>query len=215
MSAKARSAVVAEVKIVTRAEVTAEREAARQRRELAQEVTGEDRALVLPLVEADRREQLGRTQAAAERRIERRQGLMIGGELKEKLLTQARALRKRLGRELTQVKEWVRERVPEPVQQLKAQARGLFGVAEKTPAGTPAKKSVAEIQAEARERWLAHQKLALSKEDPNPAHRAREKWLEYRRQQLLKSVQKKESDQEAKPDRDKKCDRGIDDDYGL
>ena len=59
---QARAMVVAEVRVVTRAEVAAERVAARERRELAREVTGADRAVVLPLVEADRREQLGRAQ---------------------------------------------------------------------------------------------------------------------------------------------------------
>ena len=67
--------MVVEIRQVTRQEVAAERVAARERRELAREVTGADRVMVLPLVEADRREQLGRAQAAAERRVERRQGL--------------------------------------------------------------------------------------------------------------------------------------------
>ena len=130
---QARAMVVAEVRVVTRQEVAAERVAVRERRELAREVTGADRALVLPLIEADRREQLGRAQAAAERRVERRQGLGIGGQLKEKLLTQARALRERIGRELGRVKEWVRERFPDPLKQLKERSRDLFeAVAEKT-----------------------------------------------------------------------------------
>jgi hypothetical protein len=123
---QARAMVVAEVRVVTRQEVAAERVAVRERRELAREGTGADRALVLPLVEADRREQLGRAQAAAERRIERRQGLGIGGRLGEKLLTQARALRERIGRELGRVKEWVRERFPDPLKQLKERSRDLF-----------------------------------------------------------------------------------------
>jgi hypothetical protein len=127
--AQAREAVVAEVRLVTREEMAAERVAVRERRELAREVTGADRELVLPLVEADRREQLGRTQAAAERRVERRQGMGVG-ELKERLLTQARALRARLGRELGRelgrVKEWVAEWFPDPLQQLKDRSRDLF-----------------------------------------------------------------------------------------
>ena len=101
--AQARTAVVAEVRVVTRAEVAAERVAVRERRELAQEVTGAERAMVLPLVEADRQEQLGRAQAAVERRIERRQGLSMG-EFREKLVAQARALRERIGREFGRVK---------------------------------------------------------------------------------------------------------------
>ena len=76
---QAREMVVAEVRVVTREEVAAERVAVRERRDLAREVTGADRAVVLPLVEADRREQLGRAQAAAERRVERRQGLANRG----------------------------------------------------------------------------------------------------------------------------------------
>jgi hypothetical protein len=121
-----RREVAAEIRVVTREEVAAERVAARERRELAAEVTGEDREIVLPLVEADRREQLGRAQAAAERRVERRQGLSIGGELKEKLLTQARALRERIGREMGRVKEWVLERFPAPFRQIKERTRDLF-----------------------------------------------------------------------------------------
>ena len=127
--AQARAAVVAEVRVVTREEVAAEKVAVRERRELAQEVTGPERELVLPRVQADRLEQIQRAQAAAERRVERRQGLGIGGELKEKLLTQARALWERIGRELGRVKEWIVERFPAPLERLKTQARELFGAA--------------------------------------------------------------------------------------
>ena len=130
--AQARAAVVAEVRVVTREEAAAEKVAVRERRELASEVTGKDRDLVLPLIEVDRRAQLGRAQAAVERRVERRQGLGIGGELKEKLLAQARALRERIGRELGRVKEWIVERFAEPMQRLQEQTRDFFGaVAEK------------------------------------------------------------------------------------
>jgi hypothetical protein len=131
--AQAREAMVAEVRVVTRQEMAADRVAVRERRELAQEVTGPEREVVLPLVEADRREQLGRAQAAAERRVERRQSL--GGRLGKKLLEQARALRDRIGQQLGRVKEWVRERFPEPFQQIKDRARDLFGTApERSPA---------------------------------------------------------------------------------
>jgi hypothetical protein len=101
--------------------------------ELAQEVTGEDRAAVLERVEADRREQIGRAQAAAERRVERRQSLP--GRVGKKLLEQARALRTRIGQELGRVKEWVLERFPEPLKQIRARTRELFGT---TPKPTPA-----------------------------------------------------------------------------
>ena len=117
-----RRAVMTEVREVTRQEMALERVAARERRELAAEVTGEDRALVLPLVEADRREQIERAQAAAERRVERRQGLGIGG----RLLEQARELRERIGQQLGRVREWVRERFPDPIGQLKERSRDLF-----------------------------------------------------------------------------------------
>jgi hypothetical protein len=123
--AQERAAMVAEVRVVTREEMAAERVAVRERRELAREVTGEERELVLPLVAADRREQIGRAQAAAERRVERRQGLGIG-ELHEKLVAQARALRERIGREIGRVKAWVRERFPEPLKQIKERTRDLF-----------------------------------------------------------------------------------------
>ncbi len=137
---EARERVVEQVRVVTREEVAAERVAARERRDLAREVTGADRAVVLPLVEADRREQLGRAQAAAERRVERRQGLKIGGRLGEKLLTQARALRERIGQELKRVKEWVREHFPEPLKQLKERSREVFeAVAEKARGRRPAR----------------------------------------------------------------------------
>ena len=82
--------------------------------------------MVLPLVEADRREQLGRAQAAAERRVERRQGLSLGGQLKEKLVAQARALRERIGQQLKLVKEWVREHFPDPIGRLKERSREVF-----------------------------------------------------------------------------------------
>ena len=134
---QAREMVVAEVRVVTREEVAAERVAVRERRDLAREVTGVDRAVVLPLVEADRREQLGRAQAAAERRVERRQELGWR-QLKEKLVTQARALRERIGRELGRVKEWVREHFPDPIKQIKERSRDLFeAVAEKARGRRP------------------------------------------------------------------------------
>ena len=95
--------VVAEVRVVTREEVAAERVAVRERRELAREVTGADRAVVLPLVEADRREQLGRAQAAAERRVERRQGLGIGGARREITRPRRGRLRERIGQQLGRV----------------------------------------------------------------------------------------------------------------
>jgi hypothetical protein len=120
-----RAAVVTEMRVVTREEIALERVAVRERRELALEVTGPERELVLPLVEADRREQLGRVEAQAERRVERRQGLGIG-ELREKLLTQARALRQRIGQQLGRVKEWVAERFPDPIGRLKERSRDLF-----------------------------------------------------------------------------------------
>ena len=119
--------VEVEILVVTRQEMAAEKVAARERRSLAQEVTGADRELVGPLVEADRREQLGRAQAAAERRVERRQSL--GGRLGKKLVDQARALRDRIGQELKRVKEWVIERFPEPFKQIRERTRELFGAA--------------------------------------------------------------------------------------
>ncbi len=153
--AQERAAAVAQVRVVTREEMALERLAVRERRELAQEATGEDRAVVLPLIEADRREQLGRAQAAAERRVERRQGLSVGGELKEKLIAQARALRERIGQQLGRVKEWVLERFPEPFKQLKERSREVFeAVAEKARGRRPAP----EREPRAVERTLALEK---------------------------------------------------------
>jgi hypothetical protein len=146
---QAREMVVAEVCVVTREEVAAERVAVRERRELAREVTGAERQVVLPVVEADRREQLGRAQAAAERRVERRQGLGIGGQLREKLVTQARALRERIGRELGRVKEWVREHFPDPLKQIKERTREVLGaVVEKTRGRRPARVQAPEKEPE-------------------------------------------------------------------
>jgi hypothetical protein len=117
-----RESVVAEVRVVTREEMALERVAVRERRELAQGATGEDREAVLKRVEADRLEQIQRAQAAAERRVERRQGLGIGG----RLLEQARHLRERIGQQLGRVKEWIAERFPDPLQQIKERSRDLF-----------------------------------------------------------------------------------------
>ncbi len=117
-----RESVVAEVRVVTREEVALERIAVRERRELAHEVTGEDREAVLKRVEADRREQIERAQAMAERRVERRQGLGIGG----RLLDQARALRERIGQQLGRVRDWVRERFPDPLLRIKERSRDLM-----------------------------------------------------------------------------------------
>ncbi len=146
---QARALVVEQVRVVTREEVAAERVAVRERRELAREVTGEDRAVVLPLVEADRREQLGRTQAAAEQRVERRQGLGIGGQLKEKLIAQARALRERIGQQLGRAREWVREHFPDPLKQLKERSREVFEAAlEKARERGPARETEKEPEPE-------------------------------------------------------------------
>jgi hypothetical protein len=117
-----RESVVAEVRVVSREEMALERVAVRERRELAQEVTGDDRAAVLKRVEADRLEQIQRAQAAAERRVERRQGMGVGG----RLLEQARHLRERIGQQLGRVKEWIAERFPDPLQQIKERSRDLF-----------------------------------------------------------------------------------------
>jgi hypothetical protein len=210
--AQARAAVASEVRVVSRAEVAAERVAVRERRELAREVKGEDRALVLPLVEADRREQLGRAQAAAERRVERRQGLSIGGEFKEKLLTQARALRERIGRELGRVKAWVAERFPEPLERLKERAREVVqavarkargaeqaperSAGERTP--PPPAPTLEEQRAAGRAQWLAMREQAREAAPPAEAQGAsrsparsleeqqregREKWLNLRAEQ--------------------------------
>lgn len=169
---QARELVVEQVRVVTREEVAAERVAMRERRELAREVTGADRAMVLPRVEADRREQLGRAQAAAERRVERRQELGIGGRLGEKLIAQARALRERIGRELKRVKEWVREHFPDPIKQLKERTREVFeGITEKVRGRRRAQEREAEPspgqghgptadeQRAARQRWQAEREM--------------------------------------------------------
>jgi len=117
-----RELVVADVRVVSREELALERVAVRERRELAQAVTGDDREEVLKRVEVDRREQIARAHAMAERRVERRQGLGVG----ERLVTQARALRERIGEQLGRVKEWVLERFPDPVRQIKERVRGIF-----------------------------------------------------------------------------------------
>jgi hypothetical protein len=147
-----RAAVVSEVRVVTREEMALERVAVRERRELAAEVTGPEREMVLPRVEADRREQIGRAQAAAERRVERRQGMGIGGQLKEKLLTQARALRERIGEQLGRVKEWIAERFPEPLQRLKERSREVFGAVARKARGARGKPEQEPAPSKAKDR---------------------------------------------------------------
>jgi hypothetical protein len=238
-----RAALVAEVRVVTREEMALERVAMRERRELSREVTGADRELVLPLLEADRREQIERAQAAAERRVERRQGLGIGAELKEKLLTQARSLRARIGRELGRVKEWIAERFPDPLKQIKERSRDLVDTAaekaqlvtgrrpgvgadkapERDSAAVPERgakpQTLEEIRAAAREQWLANR--ALQKEggaapvDLEEIRRqGREDWLKLRAE-LAREASPPARSIEPEADRDKKRDRGIDDDHGL
>jgi hypothetical protein len=244
---QARAAVEAEARVVTREEMAIERVAMRERRELAREVKGADRELVLPLVAADRREQIGRAQAAAERRVERRQGLGIGGELKEKLLTQARALRARIGQQLGRVKEWVRERFPDPLTQIKERSRDLIDtVVEKTqgrgrrpgaaadkaperdaaavPDLTAKPRTLEEIRAAAREQWLKSR--ALQKESgvatdlDGMRRQGREDWLKLRAEPAREAAppapaRSIEPAAEPEANRDKKRDRGIDDDHGL
>ena len=180
---QARAAVEAEVRVVTREELAAERVAVRERRELAREVTGEQRAVVLPWVEADRPEQLGRAQAASERRVERRQGsTRLGGELKDKLVAQARALRERIGREVGRVREWVRERFPNPFEQLKERTREVFGaVLEKARSAVHARADQGEPTKDAVESGAA-QKPKPTLEEIRAA--AREAWGQYRERAL-------------------------------
>lgn len=97
--------VLERVREVSREEVAAERLAARERRELLPEVSGELKEDLSRQVEADRREQIERVVAQAERRIERRQE--IGGRWGERLLEQARQLRDRVLELGGRVREWV------------------------------------------------------------------------------------------------------------
>jgi hypothetical protein len=205
-----RQDMALEIRHVTREEVAAERVAARERRELAREVTGADREVVLPLVEADRREQLGRAQAAAERRVERRQGLGIGGELKEKLLAQARALRERIGRQLGRVKEWVLERFPEPFERLKERSREVLGAVVRKARGArgperekaPSTKDADHFQEPGRRRAPALERTPVPEagRSPDAAERARvlKEATALGRQELARQVQAVRESQAAR-----------------
>jgi len=202
-----RAVVEAEVRVVTRQELALERVAVRERRELAAEVTGPERELVLPRVEADRREQLGRAQAMAERRVDRRQGPGIGGQLKEKLLSQARRLRARIGAQLTRVKAWVRERFPDSLERAKGLGRSGSALnLEEGLAKGPERLSVAEQQRQGREKWLAMreaakaQGTALTPEQQRA--QGREEWL---KQRALGS----ERTPESVANKDKERDSGL------
>jgi len=195
------------VRVVTRQELALERVAVRERRELAAEVTGPERELVLPRVEADRREQLGRAQAMAERRVDRRQGPGIGGQLKEKLLSQARRLRARIGAQLTRVKAWVRERFPDSLERAKGLGRSGSALnLEEGLAKGPERLSVAEQQRQGREKWLAMreaakaQGTALTPEQQRA--QGREEWL---KQRALGS----ERTPESVANKDKERDSGL------
>ena len=72
---QAREAVIAQVRLVSREELATSEWRRANGGSLRRRWTREDRAAVLERVEADRREQIGRAQAAAERRVERRQSL--------------------------------------------------------------------------------------------------------------------------------------------
>ena len=197
-----RREVAAEIRHVTREEVAAERVAARERRVLAAEVTGEEREIVLPLVEADRREQLGRAQAAAERRVERRQGLSIGGELKEKLLTQARALRERIGREIGRVKEWVRGRFPAPLERLKERSRDLFDTVARRGRGArgPERGKATSGDADHSQEPGRRQTPTPAGQSPDAAGRARvlKEATTLGRQELARQVQEVRNEQAAR-----------------
>ena len=195
---QARAAVEAQVRVVTREEMALERVAVTERRGLAQEATGADRAVVLPLVEADRREQIARAQATAERRVERRQGVGLGG----RLLAQARHLRERIGQQLGRVKEWIAERFPDPLKQIKERSRArtkqpkvrtektrtvrrereeTSSAAELSP--RTSQPTLEEIRAEARQQWL--QERGRPAKDTAPSleeirRQGREEWLALR-----------------------------------
>jgi hypothetical protein len=182
--AQARAAVEVQVRVVTREEMALERVAVRERRELAQEATGADRAVVLPLVEADRREQIARAQAMAERRVERRLGLGIGG----RLLAQARELRARIGQQIGRVKEWIAERFPDPLKRIKERSRDLIdGVAGKGPRPRTKQPKVRaeKIRTERREREAQSSAAELLPRTSPPTleeirRQGREEWLALR-----------------------------------
>jgi len=98
-------AIIAEIREVSREEVAGQRVAARERRALLPETEGALRQDLERQVESDRREQIARVEAQAERRIERRTGLT--GRWGERLLEQARSLRDRVFELGGRVKEWV------------------------------------------------------------------------------------------------------------
>ena len=170
-----RQGLVLDAREVGREEVAAERSAARERRELARELVGDAREVVLERVALDRREQLERVSAQSERRIERRQGLF--GPLREKFLEQARALRERLGRELTRVKEWVHEHFPGPTVKLDLEALKARGRA----AAQGWREALHDRQAQAQARERESPNASRRKGVPGARSRARDEALRLRR----------------------------------
>ena len=138
--------------------------------------------------------------------MERRQGLSIGGQLKEKLLTQARSLRERIGQQLGRVREWIAERFPDPVQQLKERSRDLLGgmarKARGAQRGKAPSKGITDRLEKARaaaEEWKRRygNKPRASVEEER--RQGVEAWLELRREREQEQAQTKASAAQIAP----------------
>lgn len=201
----AREAVLWEVKSMTREELAIIKGAARERRDLAMKVTGADRSVVLKHVEADRREQLGRTGAMAERRVERRSGLVDTlGATGERLWHQARDLRERIGQQLGRVKEWVQAHFPDPatvkersrdfLNATVEKVRGLgMGAAARAQilkeAGALGRDTLSDQVQSVREEKIARQQLDASIKAEREQQREQALTLKLERQQALEREQ--------------------------
>jgi len=201
----AREAVLWEVKSMTREELAIIKGAARERRDLAMEVTGTDRSVVLKHVEADRREQLGRTGAMAERRVERRSGLVDTlGATGERLWHQARDLRERIGQQIGRVKEWVQAHFPDPATVKERSREFLNATVEKVrglgmgaaaraqilkEAGALGRDTLSDQVQSVREEKIARQQLDASIKAEREQQREQALTLKLERQQALKREQ--------------------------
>jgi hypothetical protein len=181
----------------------AERVAARERRELvslAWEAPKEDQAELARQLERDRRKQLARAAALAARRTVRRESALSQAApaqlpLFTRLVSQAQALKVRIGAAMGRVKDWVRER-------LRGTERTAPVPPERGQAPAQTRRTSDEIRAEARAQWLQERARAKAQGAPmtleENQRQGREAWAALRARQAREVSLSPEARAEAK-----------------
>jgi hypothetical protein len=195
--------VLEEDRQVARGIDSAERVAARERRELlpvAGEAPQEDQAELARQLARDRRTQLERAAAVAARRTLRREHALSQAApaqlpLFTRLVSQAQALKARIGVAMGHIKDWVRERF-----QKAERAANMPPERAQAPAQTP-RPTLEEIRAEGRAQWLQERAVAQERGAAMTLEelrrQGREDWLKLRAEQTRVAALSPEARAEA------------------